>query len=218
MLAQSLTCVPAKVQSENITILADILRDDVNLAVWQRHLADPVQRFVRLLLDQGHPLAESFTLETVQDETEPQAVVLPPLARAVAGLEGYAAFIDDVSHLVSAFACLFDVRLVGLRLRTLDTGMCPRWHVDHVPVRLITSYAGPGSQWLNEHQLPRQYLGGPPTDLQPSNAEPQSLQAGQVALLKGERWQGNEGRGLIHRSPPIVAGERRLLLTLDWLN
>jgi hypothetical protein len=37
-------------------------------------------------------------------------------------------------------------------------------------------------------------------------------------LLKGERWQGNEGRGLVHRSPPLVAGERRLLLTLDWLN
>mgnify|MGYP000570713948 CR=1 FL=1 len=45
----------------------------------------------------------------------------------------------------------------------------------------------------------------------------QQISAGQVALLKGEKWQGNEGAGLIHRSPALAAGERRLILTLDWL-
>jgi len=43
------------------------------------------------------------------------------------------------------------------------------------------------------------------------------INTGEVALLKGEKWQGNEGNGLIHRSPAVVAGERRLILTLDWL-
>lgn len=42
-----------------------------------------------------------------------------------------------------------------------------------------------------------------------------SLQAGQVAILKGEKWLGNEGAGLIHRSP--ASEQRRLLLSLDWL-
>jgi thiol-disulfide isomerase/thioredoxin len=45
----------------------------------------------------------------------------------------------------------------------------------------------------------------------------QRLDSGHVALAKGEKWHGNEGRGLIHRSPQPPAGERRLLLTLDWL-
>lgn len=43
------------------------------------------------------------------------------------------------------------------------------------------------------------------------------MQPGHVALVKGERWLGNEGRGLIHRSPSLAPGQRRLLLTLDWL-
>jgi hypothetical protein len=43
----------------------------------------------------------------------------------------------------------------------------------------------------------------------------QTLQAGDVALLKGENWQGNEGAGLVHRSPSGQQG--RLLLSLDWL-
>ena len=34
---------------------------------------------------------------------------------------------------------------------------------------------------------------------------------------KGENWHGNEGFGLIHRSPQPTLGERRLILTLDWL-
>jgi hypothetical protein len=45
----------------------------------------------------------------------------------------------------------------------------------------------------------------------------QRLQAGEVAILKGEKWLGNEGAGLVHRSPMTAPGERRLLLSLDWL-
>ena len=44
----------------------------------------------------------------------------------------------------------------------------------------------------------------------------EKLQSGQVALLKGERWEGNEGAGLVHRSPGLDKGERRFLLSLDF--
>ncbi|MNT73855.1 hypothetical protein D3C72_2126100 [compost metagenome] len=94
--------------------------------------------------------------------------------------------------------------------------MCPRFHVDHVPLRLITSYAGVGSQWLREGVMARQRLGDPaaePTD----EALIERAAAGHVLLAKGEKWIGNEGGGLIHRSPQPPPGARRLLLTLDWL-
>ena len=83
-------------------------------------------------------------------------------------------------------------------------------------MRLITTYAGVGSQWLEEGVMERSQLGQP-------QAEPirgsliQQVNAGEVALLKGEKWHGNEGAGLIHRSPALEPGERRLILTLDWL-
>jgi len=37
-----------------------------------------------------------------------------------------------------------------------------------------------------------------------------------VALMKGEKWPGNKGAGLVHRSPAVAAREPRLLLTLDF--
>lgn len=139
---------------------------------------------------------------------------LQGLASSCRDLEGYEGFIADVSWLVSAFACLLGAKRIGVRLRLLDKAMCPRFHVDHVPVRLITTYAGVGSQWLREGVMDRRQLSQP--DAEPTGCIEQ-IHCGEVALLKGTKWHGNEGYGLIHRSPALKADERRLILTLDWL-
>ena len=44
----------------------------------------------------------------------------------------------------------------------------------------------------------------------------QEIRQGEVALLKGEGWVGNEGAGLVHRSPQLKNNEKRLLLSLDF--
>jgi hypothetical protein len=215
MLAPTLKLRPviSQVQDETPQALTRILDDGVNLAIWQRQLPAHIVDFGRLLLSLNEPLAESLSLEIANEDTEPN---LRGLASGFSDLEGYEGFIADVSWLVSAFACLLGAKRIGLRLRVLDKAMCPRFHVDHVPVRLITTYAGVGSQWLKEGAMDRRQLSQPeaePTD----NSLVQQIGSGAVALLKGEKWHGNEGFGLIHRSPPLVPGERRLILTLDWL-
>ena len=50
-----------------------------------------------------------------------------------------------------------------------------------------------------------------------SETDIENLKSGQVALLKGERWMGNEGAGLVHRSPRLDEGEQRFLLSLDFV-
>lgn len=202
-----------QVQGQTPQVLSQVLEDGVNLAIWTRQLPVHISDFARLLLSLGEPLAESITLEMAADDTQPN---LRGLASGFSDLEGYEAFIAELSWLVSAYACLLGAKRIGLRLRVLEKAMCPRFHVDHVPVRLITTFAGPGSQWLEEGGMDRRQLGQP-------DAEPlddvciQQVGIGDVALLKGERWHGNEGLGLIHRSPALAEGERRLILTLDWL-
>lgn len=215
MLALKLQQNRVRHQHQGVTpkTLTRILEDDVNLAVWQRQLPLHIADFAELLLSLNEPLAESLCIELPDEDADPD---LGAVAAGFRDLEGYEGFIADLQWLVSAFACLLGARRVGLRLRVLDKAMCPRFHVDHVPVRLITTYGGIGSQWLKEGVMDREQLGQ-------ANAEPrdmanvQQLQSGDVALLKGEKWHGNEGFGLIHRSPQPAAGERRLLLTLDWL-
>lgn len=183
---------------ESPQVLTEVLQDGVNLAVWQRQLPVHVADFAQVLLSLGQPLAESLTLELQPDDDAP---ALRGLAAACADLQGYEGFICDVRWLVGAYACLLDARRVGLRLRALEGAMCPRFHVDHVPARLICTYAGPGSEWLTA----------------PDAVQVEQLSTGDVAVLKGERWLGNEGQGLVHRSPAVPAGQRRLMLTLDWM-
>ena len=49
-----------------------------------------------------------------------------------------------------------------------------------------------------------------------SETDIKNLKSGQVALLKGEGWLGNQNAGLVHRSPAIAAGNSRLFLSLDF--
>jgi hypothetical protein len=213
MLAPVLRQPLQQVRSEQIDVFGEVLRDEVNLALWQRQLPPQISDFANALLAQGEPLGQSMVLELASLESEPS---LSGLVDGYSNLPGQGAFLQDVSWLVSAFACLFDATRIGLRLRILDKAMCPRFHVDHVPVRLITSYAGVGSEWLEEGVMARRRLGDPAAE--PSDAALiKRAESGHVLLAKGEKWVGNEGGGLIHRSPQPPAGERRLLLTLDWL-
>ena len=201
---------PRQVLGPTPEVFARILEDDINLTVWQRQLPLHIADFAALLLSLQQSLAESLVVELANDEAP---VNLGGLAANFSDLEGYEGFVADVSWLISAFACLLGARRIGVRVRALDKAMCPRFHVDHVPVRLITTYAGVGSQWLHEDAMGREQLGQ-------AHVEPEGYQqmlGGEVALLKGEKWRGNEGSGLIHRSPQLAPGARRLILTLDWL-
>ena len=198
-------------RGETPLALSDILEDGVNLALWQRQLPLHIAEFGALLVSLNEPLADSMVIELDNEDATPN---LQDLASSCRDLEGYEGFIADVAWLVSAFACLLGAKRIGVRLRLLDKAMCPRFHVDHVPVRLITTYAGVGSQWLREGVMDRRQLSQ--ADAEPSERIEQ-IHCGEVALLKGTKWRGNEGHGLIHRSPALKADERRLILTLDWL-
>lgn len=203
---------PQQAFGDRPAVLGEALNDGVNLSVWQRRLPPQIADFAQTLLALGEPLAESLTIEPDADGE----VQMPSLAAAYQRIDGHAEFAADIVWLVRAFAFLLEARRIGLRLRTLDRAMCPRFHVDHVPLRLITTYAGAGSEWLREDAMPRHRLRAPGAE--PTEAlRIEQLRAGEVALFKGEKWRGNEGAGIIHRSPQVAVGERRLILTLDWL-
>ncbi|MCR9390852.1 DUF1826 domain-containing protein [Vibrio alginolyticus] len=142
-------------------------------------------------------------------------------------LKGYAcadALSEDVALIVDMFCCLFEVKEAGLRLTRLDSPMCPKFHFDRVPCRLVITYTGRATEWLTNDTIDRTKLGagslGQPdhlSGLYDSESAIRRMQPGDVALLKGSGWEGNEATGLIHRSPHVADNERRLLLTLDFI-
>ncbi|MCB0032366.1 MAG: DUF1826 domain-containing protein [Anaerolineales bacterium] len=192
------------VESTNPGELAEIYKDTVNIAIWRRPTLGVSQQVLR----NGHFPSLSMTLVPEQ-VSETLSGRLPEFAQRQT-------LITDIAWLAEMFACLFDLDQLGLRLTVLEKAMCPRFHVDHVPCRLLTSYTGPATEWLPEHRVDRGQLGPGSPELAPPAHDIQHLQSGDVALLKGENWDGNEGHGLVHRSPAVADGESRLLLSLDF--
>ena len=198
-------------------LLTDIYRDDTNIVVWQRDITDALIQATNHIAEAMPKLQTSCT---VTPENALAAVSDVLGASRLAAPLGH-----DIAQLVDMFCCLFDLKRAGLRLATLDRAMCPRFHIDRVPCRLVTTYQGEATQWLPHHVVDRSKLGtgnqGKPDEcsgLFKETADIKQLRRGDVALLKGELWQGNENAGLVHRSPQLECNSRRLLLTLDFAN
>ncbi|MAY38198.1 MULTISPECIES: DUF1826 domain-containing protein [Spongiibacter] len=193
--------------------LTEIYQDDVNMAVWRRQQSPPLlQEDARALLRAGGLSDHRVVLRAASD-----------VDRALPGIAAYPHLAADLRLLTEMFCCLFDLRSGGLRMNALRSEMCPKFHIDHVPCRLICTYTGPATEWLPHEVVDRrrldagsQGLSDADSGLYPSPAAICQLAAGDVALLKGEQWAGNEGAGLVHRSPCVPDGETRLLLTLDF--
>jgi len=58
------------------------------------------------------------------------------------------ALLHDINWLVGHFAAIVGCASVRLRLDAITNDACQRWHRDCVPLRLITTYRGPGPEWL----------------------------------------------------------------------
>ena len=204
------------VESREAEVLAEVYQDDVNITTWQRTLSPEILNAAQRLISADHlfristPVTPENAFDSIYDSL---------------GSNDDAKLIsDDVTDIVAMFCCLFELEEVGLRLTTLDRAMCPKFHVDRVPCRLVTTYSGIATEWLQHKVVDRSKLGvgskgktDAESGLYGDHSDIQKLAAGDVALLKGESWLGNEGAGLVHRSPQLANQDKRLLLTLDFI-
>ena len=189
--------------------------EDSNIAVWQRKLADQVKEAAENILNTSQSLQIVCTVN-VDD-------CIKTLHQELGQSEDALVLAKDVQFLVDMYCCLFELERVALRITKLDRAMCPKFHVDQVPARLITTYVGRGTEWLDSHSVDRTKLGiasaGVPDDrsgLYQQSEDIKQLNAGDVALLKGEKWEGNENNGIVHRSPSVPNGQSRLVMTFDF--
>lgn len=205
-------------------VLARIYDDEVSIAVWQRKLDQEISLYLDQLLRQPNKIALKLSGTPEQLLNEIKAV-FPEQFNIDGKSISASGFFSDITLVLEMFCCLFDAKALGLRINVLEHAMCPRFHVDNVALRLITSYHGLATQWLPNQVANRSALGtdmasqiGGPGAITDKASHIQDMAAGDVALFKGELWEGNQGRGIIHRSPKITDEQpRRLVVTCDLI-
>ncbi len=127
----------------------------------------------------------------------------------------------DIAMLVARFADVANARRIRVAFGVIRTNQCPKFHVDYVHYRLVTTYVGPGTEWVPDHAVTRAALGRPvdcPTDankdIVKDAAAVRHAVPGEVILMKGARHP--DGQGAVHRSPPIEGtGQTRVVLTMS---
>lgn len=189
---------PAALVSDDPAVLCAISREDCNLAIWERALA---QDFTPIIEHE----ADNIRFECTTGE-------LASLLTAQLGEKGFAAphlhgaLAQDASALAEAFSTALSLDRMEVRLERVTSDSCRKFHGDYVTARLITTYAGPGTDWLDAREADALARGVEPSRIN-------RMKTGDVGLFKGKLATDHPA---IHRSPPVSqSGETRLLLVLN---
>mgnify|MGYP002023516654 CR=1 FL=1 len=198
---------PAKrtVSGDTPDVLRAVLQPDVAMAVWQRDGRAAPASWVGQLPDRNLPHGRVL----VTCEEAPIAIRRMLADAGVAIDRDACGFIADVCRIVRLFSDIAGENCVDLRLETIAGDACWKFHRDWVPLRLLCTYRGPGTQYVppchaHEALSAQGDYRGPL--LQMPLMSP--------AIFRGARSE--PGGGVVHRSPPIAGqGVSRLLLCLN---
>jgi hypothetical protein len=193
-------------------VLREIHGPGVNLVLWRRPAEPRIAAEVAGLAPGALPdVRAEVQVETAEGDVRGVLARqgLPPGA-----LDHWEA---DMVALIRRFAPLAAGHPIHLRLETLDGDGCRRFHVDRCRLRLLCTYRGPGTEWLPNRQVDREALyQHRPNEEVLAHGAPERMEPFSVGVMKGESYPGNEGNGLVHRSPPVSGtGHTRVLLCLD---
>ena len=131
-------------------VLAQIYDMQINMCILQRSIAPDVRMYAAYLQQEyvDFQLIRRVSVKSVADVLKES---LPAHSMSIC-------FVEDVVMAVDMFSCLFDHDQVDLRLPVLNKAMCPRFHADKVPCRLVTTYAGKRTEWLDRDGIDRSAL------------------------------------------------------------
>ena len=205
------TCIPAPSLSTGSALLlddpADLVRirePGVNLVVYRRRVGTSVQKFVDEVL---LPL----DLKRIVPGTD-AAQGPVQLLDGIVPMDKAQPFIEDLRELIERYTQVAGIQSVNLKLECFAGNLCERFHTDRVRLRLICSYAGPGTEWLADEEINRDWLGPRAGDrrdeesgLLREGATIRQLERFAVGIMKGDHWPGNLGKGL---GPSLTARTR----------
>ncbi|WP_417591593.1 DUF1826 domain-containing protein [Parasphingorhabdus sp.] len=189
---------PIVLTAGNIEALDAIRDEDISIALWERELPAGLSE---LNLDD---IADIRFTADIDELHGPLDDALDEAGHRKGSPRD--ALHNDIVALAKCFARIMETDLVEIRLEHVTTNACKKFHADYVTARLITTYMGQGTQWLEGDDAADCDCGEP--------HKIQQMAAGDIALFKGRLWSAKAPA--IHRSPPIEGtGEERLVLVIN---
>ena len=118
-------------------------------------------------------------------------------------------WVADMANVCNVFCDMVEEDAIGFCLGT-ERG-CRRYHIDNVPMRLLVTYAGQGTEWLPESASDREaFEGGMSNEfiLKDPSAR-QFVGLWDIAVFRGGP------KGVLHRTPDSALNGPSILMRLD---
>ena len=194
--------------SKKISDLSDIYAPDVELVSVARPDKQKIEMLGQRVLDAGCHVEVRWQQSESATETQ-LATLAPALGRDLIN-----AVDNEILLACETLELLLGCSHIGIRLATLRTPMCPRFHVDQVPCRMLTTLCGLGTQWIAGNDVDWDLFATRDDRTPPvSNGSAVSnLPSGHWSLLKGGTWDDHYS-GVVHRSPQQT--KPRIFLCID---
>ena len=125
-------------------------------------------------------------------------------------------FISDIVRLYTLFTSQTVRKRVRMQIEVVDSDMCRYFHIDNYRQRLLCTYRGPGTEWLDPDNVNLDCLGnGCNNHIAKDMDKINRAKTFEVLLIKGAKYEGKD-KSVVHRSPPIKKDRlKRILLKID---
>lgn len=196
------------INSEQITDFSALYDENVEMISVSRPPSTELEGLANHLFD-ARSVIETQWLQEVSDEDAPRRALQTSIEDQRLGK-----LCEEIALGADILGELLGVSQVGVRVGTLSSPMCPRFHADQVPCRMLMTVSGPGTEWIANDDVDEAVLADRENQEPPvrSGGKIRELAQGRWSLLKGGTWQENF-YGVIHRSPHQEG--QRLLVSLD---
>ena len=177
------------------------------LAIMNRSMPDNASLFFKQLLKISFNITGEIYKETATINIKD--LLSNKLPKKIKNNVFYQPWIEDMANLCEMFCITEKSSYISFSISS-HRG-CRRYHIDNVPLRLLVTYAGQGTEWLpDEFANKRAYANGEPNErIIKDISKKQFVGEWDIALFKG----GPEG--LLHRTPDSALNNNSILMRLD---
>lgn len=191
----------------NIRYLRDFPRQSAQLAIVSRTPKDGSETFFEKL--KYVPLKIIGQVSKVKSEQNIQDLLYTTIPSYLQKDAFYRLWISDMAQISEMFCDINESDTIGFCL-TSQRG-CARYHVDNVPMRLLVTYAGQGTEWIPDTAADRRAFerGAPNEEIVKDQSNRQFITPWDISLFRGGP------RGLLHRTPDSALKSPTVLLRLD---
>ena len=200
------------VKNINIRDLSKINIEDSYLTIIDRKKPKITKNFFKELLYEPININQIIKKETALEEIK--ILLHKVFNKKIQNNIYYNKWIKDMANICEIFTNI--VKDNNLNFSLKSSRSCKRYHIDNVPIRLLVTYYGKGTEWLPRHacDYAAYYRGESNKNIILHKNEKKFINTWSIALFKGQKFRGGK-KGIFHRTPNQVLNKPSLLMCLD---